>query len=151
MIYIGSDHRGFLLKEEIKRFLSGVGEDVKDAGPEKLDPADDYVDYASAACEKVSQNPQMHKGILICGSGHGMDIVANKYKGIRAVVGFNEKVAVQSRVHEDANVLVLPSDWIKAAGARQIVKSWLETKFTDEERHARRLKKIAAIEDANFK
>lgn len=151
MIYLGSDHRGFLLKEEIKRFLEGVGADVKDLGPEQLVSDDDYPDYAAAVCDRVAKNPAMDKGILFCGSGHGMDMVANKYKGIRAALGFNEKVAIQSREHEDANVLVLASDWMKPHEAKAIVKTWLETKFTSEERNVKRLKKIKEIEKKNFK
>lgn len=151
MIYIVSDHRGFLLKEEIKRFLEGVGADVKDLGPEQLVADDDYSDYAAKVCDKVAKNPAADKGILICGSGHGMDMVANKYKSIRAALGFNEKVAIQSREHEDANVLVFASDWIKPHDAKAIVKTWIETKFTGEERNVRRLKKIAEIEKKNFK
>lgn len=131
--------------------MEGVGADVKDMGPEQLVSGDDYPDYAVAVCDKVAKNPVTDKGILICGSGHGMDIVANKYKSIRAVLGFNEKVAIQSREHEDANVLVLASDWLKAAEAKAIVKTWLETKFTGEERNVRRLKKISALEDKKFK
>jgi len=151
MIYLASDHRGFLLKEEIKRFLLGVGADVKDMGPDQLIPTDDYVDYAIVVCDKVIKNPTVDKGILICGSGHGMDMMANKYKGIRAALTFNEKVAIQSREHEDANVLILPSDWVKTHDAKAIVKAWLETKFTGEERNVRRLKKMVEIEKRNLK
>lgn len=151
MIYLAADHRGFLLKEEIKRYLLGLGVEVKDAGPEQLVSTDDYVDYAEAACVKIVKNTSLHKGILLCGSGHGLDMVANKYKGIRAALCFNEKVAVQSREHENTNVLILASDWVKAAEAKAIIKVWLETKFTGEERHVRRLKKIEKIEERNFK
>jgi len=151
MIYLASDHRGFLLKEEIKRFLLGVGADIKDMGPDQFVPTDDYADYAEAVCNKIVKNPAMDKGILICGSGHGMDMVANKYKGIRAALVFNEKVAIQSREHEDANILVLASDWIKAHEAKVIIKAWLETKFSGEERNVRRIKKIGEIEKKNFK
>lgn len=139
------------MKEEIKRYLLGLGVEVKDVGPEQLVSTDDYVDYAEAVCVKIVKNPSLHTGILICGSGHGMDVVANKYKGIRAALCFNEKVAVQSREHENANVLILASDWVKAVEAKAIVKVWLETKFTGEERHVRRLKKIEDIEERNFK
>jgi len=78
-------------------------------------------------------------------------MVANKYKGIRAALVFNEKVAIQSREHEDANILVLASDWIKAHEAKVIIKAWLETKFSGEERNVRRIKKIGEIEKKNFK
>lgn len=140
-----------MLKEEIKRFLEGVGADVKDMGPEQLVSDDDYPDYAVAVCDKVAKNSARDKGILICGSGHGMDMVANKYKSIRAALGFNEKVVIQSREHEDANVLILASDWLKLADAKTMVKTWLETKFTGEERNVRRLKKMVEIEKKNFK
>lgn len=150
MIYLAADHRGFQLKEELRKFLADKGYSVEDVGAEALDLDDDYVDMARAACEKISVDPENQRGILICGSGHGVDMVANKYKGLRAALVFNKAVAVQSREHEDANVLVLAADWVKFNEAKEIVLAWLSAKFTGEERNVRRLGKIREIEEKNF-
>lgn len=149
-LVIGADHRGFKLKETLSRFLVSKGHEVEDIGAQEYHRDDDYVDFAAAAIKKVLHSPEK-KAILICGSGHGINMVADKFKGIRAALAFNRQVAVQSREHEDSNVLVLPSDWIEENAAKDIVADWLETKFMGEERHMRRLKKIEEIEEGNFK
>ncbi len=151
MIYLAADHRGFELKEQIKAFLAKIGHNIEDVGAFTYTQNDDYVDFARTAAEKISQNPEVDKGIFLCGSGHGMDMVANKYKGIRAVLCFNKEVAKQSREHEDANVLVLAADWISPDAAEEIVSTWLSTDFTGEERNVRRLGKIKEMEGLNFK
>lgn len=151
MIYLAADHRGFQLKETLKRVLLNQNLPVQDMGALSFDESDDYVDFARAALEKIIDNPGFHKGIFICGSGHGMNMVADKYRDIRAAMGFNRYVAVQSRQHENANVLILAADWVKEKEAEDIVSDWLNAEFTTEERHVRRLKKINAIEDKNFK
>lgn len=150
MIYLAADHRGFQLKETLKQILERQGYPVTDMGAFQYDKTDDYVDFAKAALDKIADNPRLHKGILICGSGHGMDIVANKYKDMRAVIGFNRYVAVQSRQHENANVLVLAADWLKEEEAYSIVSDWLGAEFNAEDRHIRRLKKLEDIETKNF-
>lgn len=142
MIYLAADHRGFALKEALKRFLEEQGTPVEDCGAFSLDANDDYPDFAAAAARKITASPAEHKGILICGSGHGVDIVANKFKGVRAALSWNADVARQSREHDDANVLVLPADWLEEKQAREIVSAWLAASFTREERHIRRLRKI---------
>ncbi|MBI3443026.1 MAG: RpiB/LacA/LacB family sugar-phosphate isomerase [Candidatus Sungbacteria bacterium] len=151
MLYLGADHRGFQLKEAIKRFLTERNIAFEDAGAMAYAEGDDYVDFARDAAEKVAANPSIHKGIFLCGSGHGMDMVANKFCGIRAVLCWNMQVAKQSREHEDANILVLPADWLDEAAIEEIVTIWLGTEFSGEERHVRRLEKIAEIETRNFK
>lgn len=151
MIYLAADHRGFKLKETLRDFLRKEGYEIEDLGAFAYDKEDDYVDFARAACEKIAKDPENHRGILICGSGHGMDIAANKYKNIRAVLGFNPEIAAQAREHENANVLVLPSDWLDDEEAEDIAAIWLEKKFSREEKHIRRLKKIAEIENNNFR
>lgn len=151
MLYVAADHRGFELKEKIKSALEAEGLELEDVGAFSYDKTDDYVDFAKAAAEKVAENPEKNKAILICGSGHGMDVVANKYKGVRSALVFNTEVAVQSREHENANVLVLASDWLEEDEAIEIAKVWLATDFTGEERHVRRLRKIEEIERQNFK
>lgn len=142
MIYLGADHRGFNLKEKIKKYLENLNYKVVDLGNKIFDPNDDYPDFGKAVAFKVAKNPVKDKGILLCGSGNGMAIVANKEKGVRAVLVFNEKMAKFSREHDDANVLALPADFLKFETAKKIVKTWLETKFSGEKRHIRRLKKI---------
>jgi ribose 5-phosphate isomerase B len=146
MLYIGADHRGFELKEKLKEWLKDHGHSVEDLGAHKLEPEDDYPDFAEAVARKVSEDPDSNRGILLCGSGHGMDIVANKFKEIRAALCFNTAVAKQSREHEDANVLILAADWVAPNEAREVVKIFLETKFSGEERNERRIQKITEIE-----
>ena len=151
MIYLAADHRGFALKEQLKQMLISQKYPVEDMGAFRFDETDDYVDFAKAALSKIADDPGVHRGIFICGSGHGMNIVADKYKEIRAAMGFNRYVAVQSRQHENANVLILAADWIKEKEARDIVSDWLSAEFTSEERHVRRLMKITEIEKKNFR
>jgi len=135
----------------MKRFLTEVNIAFEDVGAALHAEGDDYADFARAAAEKITISPLEHKGILLCGSGHGVDMVANKFKGIRAALCWNAQVARQSREHEDANVLVLPADWIDEQAAKNIVAIWLSTPFRNEERHVRRLKKIQETEHRNFK
>lgn len=150
MIYLGADHRGFELKEALKRHLSEKSVAFEDLGAYSFDEGDDYVDFSEAVARKVSENPQGNRGILACGSGHGMDMVANKFPNVRAALSLSQERAVQSREHEDANILVLAADDIKEDKAKEIVDAWFESIFTKEERHVRRLKKIEDIEIRNF-
>ncbi len=144
MIYLGADHAGFHLKEELKKYLKELGYEYKDLGNQELDPKDDYPDFALVVAEKVTQTKE--KGILICATGFGMAIAANKIKGIRAAVCWDEFTALQSREHNDANVLCLGGKVIDSETAKKIARIWLETEFVGEERHIRRLKKIEDIE-----
>lgn len=151
MIYLAADHRGFKLKEELKKFLIDSGFEVKDAGAFQYDKSDDYVDFAASASEGLLGGSKGDKGIFICGSGHGVGIVADKFKGLRSALAFNKEVAIQSREHDDANVLIFAADWVTSQMAREIALIWLKTAFSGEERHARRLGKIKDIEQQNFK
>lgn len=146
MIYIGADHRGYKLKEVLKAYLKELNFEFEDLGALELIPDDDYPDYALAVAKKVAENPEENRGILICGSGVGVDIVANKIKGIRSALGFDIKQAQMSRNDDNANVLSLSSDFISESLAKEIVKIWLETPFSGLERHARRIEKIKEIE-----
>ncbi|MDO8500008.1 MAG: RpiB/LacA/LacB family sugar-phosphate isomerase [bacterium] len=150
MIYLAADHRGFKLKEELKKFIIESGFEVKDAGAFKYNKDDDYVDFAKDASERLSGANADDRGIFICGSGHGMAIVADKFKGLRAAVVFNKDVAGQSRAHDNANVLALAADWLSSDEAKEIVLVWLKTPFLGEERHVRRIGKIKEIEEKNF-
>lgn len=150
MIYLAADHRGFQLKEALKRFLGERGVAFEDVGALAYGQSDDYVDFAAAAAAKIAGNPSEHKGIFLCGSGHGVDIVANKFRGVRAAVCWNTQVAKQSREHDDVNVLVLPADSLDEMQVKEIISVWLGASFTGEDRHIRRLKKIEEIEKENF-
>ena len=151
MIYLAADHRGFALKGAIKAWLLETGYEVRDLGAPELDISDDYPDFAVAAAEALVKDFDHGKAILICGSGHGMDMVANKYKGVRAAICFNTSVAKQSREHENANALVLAADWLKEDQAVEIVKTWLNTELDDAERNERRLGKMREVEEKNLK
>ena len=151
MLYLAADHRGFALKETLKTWLLENAAPFKDMGALLLDINDDYPDFGEAAVQAVLQAPHENKAVLLCGSGHGMEVIANKFKGIRAALCFNTAVAKQSREHENANVLVLAADWVRDREAIDITKVWLETPFSNAERNVRRLEKLAKLEDTNFK
>ena len=141
-IFLGADHRGFKIKESLKPYLKELGLEIVDLGNDHYDEADDYPDFANAVAEKISQNPETDKGILICGSGIGMSIAANKFKGIRAAQVDTTEQAVLSRKDNNANVLTLSENDLSESEAKEIIKIWLETPFSNEPRHERRLKKI---------
>lgn len=148
MIYLGADHRGFKVKEEIKKYLENLGYAFEDLGNKIFDPEDDYPDFTERVARKVSQNPK-NRGILFCGSAIGMSIMANKFKGVRAALCFNEKMAQLSRSHNDANILCVSADFLPLAKIKKMVKIWLKTEFSQEERHKRRLAKIKKYESKN--
>lgn len=145
MIYIGADHRGFELKEWLKSSLIEQGYDVLDLGNFLFDPDDDYIDPAIKMGEMIHGGTAFDLGILICGSGHGVDIVANRFAGVRAIIGYNDDVTVQGRQHEDANVLVLPSDWVSPEDAIARVILFFQTEVTHNERYDRRRSRIAQL------
>jgi RpiB/LacA/LacB family sugar-phosphate isomerase len=147
MIYLASDHGGFELKNHIKQSFDTVGIAYEDVGAHELDPNDDYPDYAKLAASKISQNPTDNKAILICRSGVGEVIVANKFNNVRASLSWNEEHAKKSREDDDTNVLTLPADYISKEEALNIVGTWLNTDFSNEERHTRRINKIKEIEN----
>ena len=148
VIYIGGDHRGFRLKEQIKAFLLGSGWSVRDVGAGELTPDDDYVDYAKAVGEKISADPTGSRGILVCANGVGMDVVANKFNQVRSVLGISPDHVVTSREDDDTNVLSLGADFIDTETAKKMVSVWLETPFSEEERYKRRLEKIRQIDNS---
>ncbi|MBI2021886.1 RpiB/LacA/LacB family sugar-phosphate isomerase [Candidatus Daviesbacteria bacterium] len=145
MIFIGADHRGFELKERLKRRLIDEGFKVVDLGNDHLDPSDDYVDFAQKVAEATVQESE-NRGILLCGSGAGVDIVANKFDGIRSALVEDKIRAIQAREHEDANVISLPADVLDEESAYEIIKAFLETEFSPQVRHLRRIHKIEEIE-----
>ena len=151
MIYIGSDHGGFELKEQMKEWLGQWQCQFEDCGAFKLDPEDDYPQFAFAVAQKVSKKDSLledclwekaSKGILICRSAGGVIIAANKVKGVRAVAVYDEKMASHARLHNNANIIGISGDWTNPEEAKKIVKTFLDTQFSNEERHARRLEQI---------
>ncbi|MDZ7586841.1 MAG: RpiB/LacA/LacB family sugar-phosphate isomerase [Patescibacteria group bacterium] len=146
-IFLGADHRGFELKQKIKKWLKEWKIDYEDMGNIKLDPVDDFVDYAEKVSQKVQEG--LGEGILICGSG-SMAMVANKFKGIRAALVWNKATTEHVKDHHNANILSLPANFIKSEEAREVIKIWLKTKFLNEERLIRRINKIKQIEERNF-
>ena len=148
-IAIASDHGGFKLKKIIKRFLIKEGYKVEDLGPFQYDKDDDYPDFALKVCKKVLKTKG--KGILICGSGQGMDRTANKVSGIYAEVCWSEDTARHAKEHSHANVLCFGEKTVTSELAKKMVKIWLETPFTSEKRHIRRINKISKIEKTYFK
>jgi ribose 5-phosphate isomerase B len=147
-ICIGCDHRGIGLKESLKAFLEKEGCTVSDKGTSSEDSVD-YPDFGALVSKDVSQG-MCDRGVLICSTGVGMSVVANKFPHVRAALCVDVATARQSREHVDANVLVLAGSRIEDETARQIVKTWLETPF-EGGRHQRRLEKIAQIEEQLFK
>ena len=145
-VFLGADHRGFELKEKIKNYLSSLGYDIEDAGAFEYEKTDDYPDFARKVAERVASDPQNNRGVLICGSGVGVAIAANKVKGIRAGTAINAKQIKDSVDDEDTNVLAISADYIPEEEAKEIVKSFIDAKFSGEERHMRRINKIKEIE-----
>jgi ribose 5-phosphate isomerase B len=146
-IFLGADHRGFSLKEAIKKWLIEQKLEVEDFGNSKLDPDDDFPDYAAAVAAKVSQGEG--EGIVICGSG-GMAMVSNKFKNVRAVEAWNEATAKHAKEHDAANVIMLPADFVDETLAKNIVSEWLHSQTLVDDKHKRRLNKIKQIEERNF-
>lgn len=145
-IAIASDHAGFKLKEKLKEYLKQEGHEVTDTGPESYDPTDDYPKFTGPAAEMVSKG-EVERGIVICDSGIGVDIVANKYPGVRSALVHDEELAKTTRQHNDTNVLALASMFVDEEKAKKITKNWLETPFSGIERHARRIQEIEEIEE----
>lgn len=142
-IAIASDHRGYLLKQKISSQLKAAGHEVIDAGPDAEESVD-YPDFAALVARKVSDKTA-ERGILICGTGIGMAITANKFPGVRAASCFDEVTAEISRRHNDLNVLCLSGDLLSANSVDRLIKIWMETKF-EGGRHQRRIDKIHELE-----
>ncbi|MBI2020376.1 RpiB/LacA/LacB family sugar-phosphate isomerase [Candidatus Daviesbacteria bacterium] len=146
-VYLATDHAGFELKEKVKEFLKNEGYEIEDMGAHQFDPQDDYPDFIAKAAEAVSKDPENNKAIIFGGSGQGEAMVANKFPGVRAVVFYgNMDIIPLSREHNDANVLSLGGRFLTEDEAFEAVQTWLETPFTNEPRHSRRIEKIKKIE-----
>lgn len=146
IIYIGADHRGFELKGQIKNDLKLAGYTVTDVGAEVYDKDDDYPDFAVKVAERISLESETARGILICGSGVGVDVVANKFKNVRCALASNPDQAFDSRHDDNSNILSLGANYLDHEAAKKIVVTWLETPFGGDERFKRRLDKIASLE-----
>ena len=160
MIYLGADHGGFDLKEKIKKWLKLWGYEWEDLGNTVYEKEDDYPSFAIAVAQRVAEEEKngnsypkswlsRPKGVITCRSAAGMVIAANKVKGGRCATAFDSRSAKHSRLHNDANILALSGDWLEEYQAKKILKIWLETEFSGEERHVRRLKEIEEYEKAS--
>ncbi len=147
-IFIGADHRGFELKEKIARWLFEMDHAYMDLGAEKLDPKDDYTKFAENVASLVAKN-EASRGVLLCGSGVGVEVVANKFDGIRASIGKSVLQVEAGRRDDDMNVLVIASDFTTEKDAKAMLIAFLETKYENIARHERRLEEIEHLEENN--
>ena len=138
-VSLGADHKGFELKDKIKKYLVELGHEVTDFGTNSSESVD-YPDFGFRVAESVAKG-EVDFGITVCWTGNGMNIAANKVKGIRSALCLNEEMAVLARAHNNANVLALAAKFIPEELARKILDAWLSTEF-EGGRHARRLEKI---------
>jgi len=145
-IYIGTDHTGVKLKEKIRRYLDRKSIVYEDLGSFDSKSKDDYPDFASKVAERVSRDDKDSFGILICGSGTGMCMAANKVKGIRAATVYDIYSAKKAREDNDSNIVCLRARGISDSKNMSLIKLFLKTKFSGKERHIRRIRKIGKIE-----
>ncbi len=143
-VILASDHAGLRLKEKVKKYLERKKIEYEDLGTESFTSVD-YPDYALKVAEKVAKNKNT-RGILVCGTGTGMTIAANKVKGIRAVAAYDAYSAKMSRIDNDTNVLGLRGRFFPFEKMKKIITVWLDTPFSGEKRHKRRIKKIGDYE-----
>jgi ribose 5-phosphate isomerase B len=147
-IYLGADHGGFARKQDIAEYLTHEGYDVHDCGPHDVNPTDDYPIYAWKVARAVCELPGSY-GILICRSGEGMAMAANRMRGIRAAVIWNATVARESRADNDANIAVIPADFLSSDEIIQCIRQFLTTSFSGAERHKRRIELLEKGPDGN--
>jgi len=144
-IALGADHGGFGLKSQLVQFVEELGHEVVDVGAHTVDPADDYPDFARAVAESVATG-QAERGIMVCGSGVGASVAANKVRGVRASVCHDTYSAHQGVEHDDMNVLCLGDRIVGVELARELVRAFVSARFSGEERHKRRLDKVLEME-----
>ena len=144
-IFLGSDHRGFVAKQRILATLSqsewAENYEIVDLGPETMRPDDDFNDYAIAVSRAVRET-EGSRGILICGSAHGISMQANRFKGIRAICGYTQELVRLGRLHNDANILCLSSDFMDDQNIDQAIDMFLRGNFLPEERYIRRNRRL---------
>ncbi|MAG60376.1 ribose-5-phosphate isomerase [archaeon] len=151
LLYLGADHRGFQLKEQIKQFLIKQNISFIDCGDLNYKKDDDYPDYAKQVAKKVQASKFQSKGLLICGSAEGVCITANKFKGIRAAIVEQKEQTELAVKHDHANVICMPADRVVIKKAKLLVLEFLAAKPSKAQRHVRRINKIKRIEKQNFK
>lgn len=144
-VFVGADHRGYRLKESLKQWLILEGHDVADCGNDHEDASDDFPDFSFAVADAVARESDS-LGLVICGSGAGVVIAANKVAGIRAAISYSPEESIRNRQHDDINVLALAADWTDEIKAKAIVTAFLTAKFLGEEKYVRRIAKIAERE-----
>ncbi len=138
-IYLGSDHNGYHMRRTLGAYLKSAGYDVADDGDERLDPEDDYPVFAGrVVADMLASSDDEVRGILVCGSGQGMCMAANRFKGIRACLGYDQESVRSARNDDDANVLCLPARSLTDQQANVIVETWLNTPFAAAPRFIRR-------------
>jgi ribose 5-phosphate isomerase B len=147
-VFIGADHRGYELKEKIARWLFEMDHAFQDLGALSLDPNDDYTKYATDVASLVAKN-EGSRGVLLCGSGIGVEIVANKFDGVRAGIGENVLQIEKGRNDDDMNILVIAADYTSEKEAKAMLIAFLETKFSGKARYEKRLEEIEKIEANN--
>ncbi|QQS39150.1 RpiB/LacA/LacB family sugar-phosphate isomerase [Candidatus Woesebacteria bacterium] len=147
-IYLGTDHRGYKLKENIFQWLVDGGHLVEDYGAYELNPDDDYTLHAEKVASVVAREKEAF-GILLCGSGVGMAVAANKFDNIRASVGKEVDQVKAGRCDDDLNILVIAADFTSETEAKEMIETFLQTRFDGEVRHVRRLEDIKRIEANN--
>ena len=142
-IFLATDHAGFELKEQIKQWLKGLQYDVHDEGAFELNPEDDYPDFIRVVAKQISSSPDEDRGLIFGGSGQGEAMVANRYPHVRAAVyyGGRPEIVPLSREHNNANVLSLGARFVGEIEAKEVITRWLETPFSNEARHSRRIAK----------
>ena len=148
-VYLAADHAGFELKEDVKKYLLDQSFEVEDFGAYTFTPGDDYPDFIAKVGEAIQNNPEAF-GIIFGKSGAGEEIVANKFKNVRAVLGFSKENVELSRIHNNANVLSLGSQFESFGEAKELVDIFLKTPFSNDPRHVRRIEEIKEIEDKNY-
>lgn len=145
-VFIGADHAGFQLKSAVMVHLSKRGINVEDDGDRELDPDDDYPQFAYSVTTKVlGSEDDDPRGILLCGSGQGMCIAANRVRAIRAALCWNQDTARETRNDNDSNVLCIPARALSEEEALRIIDVWLDTPFSGASRHARRIREVEDI------
>lgn len=147
-VYLGADHRGYELKEKLKQWLERHEYEHEDFGAHKFDKNDDYTLYAEKVASVVAKGKES-LGVLLCGSGVGVDVSANKFDGIRASIGINSEQVKAGRQDDDMNILVIAADYTNEALAQKMLYIFLETEYEKLKRHERRLEEISRIEKNN--
>ena len=144
-VFIAADHRGFELKNKILEYLQEKDIRTEDLGNYQYDAEDDYPDFARKVAQAILQNPQEYLGIVICGSGVGVSIMVNRYKGIRCAVGFSGDQVDHARSHDYINILAIPSDYISYEAAEKLIDTFLSASPITDDKYLRRVQKLDDI------